>query len=239
MNILKLQFSDGRPDVVGLEEVNTVLRSVGVRASTVCIPEAAKPLLKASLSRAMTEGEQEELIKLFYLNRAELLEQISLAGRVPETPRGGLMSTRQPNVAPYPKIYDMQAIPDDYRATVLETFGRFHVNMAENGVGIDEVMTVVSGGPFTWMFVLPDGVVVRLTVGPATEEMAIRLSYPGMGIHAGYLDAKAGLVVAFAHGPEEFIIHYDEPTAPHAELLNTNPWVDFSGDMPKLLDKAQ
>ncbi|MBD8790995.1 hypothetical protein IFR09_11455 [Pseudomonas syringae] len=66
----------------------------------------------------------------------------------------------------------MLVIPDDYRANVLETFGRFHVNMAENGQGINELMTVVSGGPFIWMFVLPDGVVVRLTVGPASEETA-------------------------------------------------------------------
>lgn len=237
MNIVKLQFSDGRPNAVGLEDVNAVLRSVGVRASTVSIPEAAKPILNASQSRAITEAEQEELIKLFSLNRAQLLEQIELAGRVPETPRGGLLGTRQPGIAPYPKVYDMLAIPDDYRATVLETFGRFHVNMARNGVGIDEVMTVVSGGPFTWMFVLPDAVVVRLTVGPATEETSIRLSYPGMGIHAGYMDAKQGLVVAYAHGPEEFDMHYDEPTAPNPQLLNTNPWVDFSGDMPTLFDK--
>lgn len=237
MNIVKLQFSDGRPNAVGLEEVNAVLRSVGVRASTVSIPDAAKPILKASQSRTVTEAEQEDLIKLFSLNRAELLEQIELAGRVPETPRGGLLSTRQPGVAPYPKVYDMLAIPKEHRAGVLESFGRFHVNMAENGVGIDEVMTVVSGGPFTWMFVLPEGVVVRLTVGPASEETAIRLSYPGMGIHAGYMDAKQGLIVAYAHGPEEFVVHYDEPTAPHANLLNTNPWVDFSGGMPTLFDK--
>lgn len=237
MNIVKLQFSDGRPNAVGLEEVNAILRSVGVRASTVSIPDAAKPILEASKSRPVTEAEQEELTKHFNLNRAELLEQIELAGRVPETPRGGLLGTRQPGVAPYPKVYDMLAIPDDYRANVLETFGRFHVNMAENGQGIDEVMTVVSGGPFTWMFVLPDGVVVRLTVGPASEETAIRLSYPGMGIHAGYMDPKQGLIVAYAHGPEEFLVRYDEPTAPHAELLNTNPWVDFTGDMPSLFDK--
>ena len=51
MNIVKLQFSDGRPNAVGLEEVNAVLRSVGVRASTVSIPDAAKPILKASQSR--------------------------------------------------------------------------------------------------------------------------------------------------------------------------------------------
>ena len=58
-----------------------------------------------------------------------------------------------------------------------------------------------------------------------------------MGIHAGYMDPKQGLIVAYAPGPEEFVVRYDEPTAPHADLLNTNPWVDFSGDMPKLFDK--
>ncbi|MCY1547738.1 hypothetical protein D9M68_838100 [compost metagenome] len=67
----------------------------------------------------------------------------------------------------------------------------------------------------------------------------MRLSYPGMGTHAGYMDPKDGLIVAYAHGPERFVIRFDESTAPNAQLLNTNPWVDFSGEVPKLFPKLQ
>lgn len=84
MNTVKLQFSDGRSDVTGVENVNAVLRSVGVRASTLPIPEEAGPILKASRTRAISEEEQSRLIAIFSLNRAELLEQIRLAGRTPK-----------------------------------------------------------------------------------------------------------------------------------------------------------
>jgi hypothetical protein len=43
--------------------------------------------------------------------------------------------------------------------------------------------------------------------------------------------------VAYAHGPESFTIRFDESSVPHAELLDTNPWVDFSGEVPQLFSK--
>ncbi|WP_180288515.1 hypothetical protein [Variovorax sp. 54] len=53
------------------------------------------------------------------------------------------------------------------------------------------------------------------------------------------MDPKDGLIVAYAHGPERFVIRFDESTAPNAQLLNTNPWVDFSGEVPKLFPKLK
>ncbi|RQR54577.1 hypothetical protein DIE21_06960 [Burkholderia sp. Bp9140] len=239
MNYVKLQFSDGRPDVEGIESVNAILRPVGVRASTVAIPEAAKPILEASVDRAISEDEQSRLIALFNLHRGDLLEQIQLAGRTPEMRRGGFLGTREGDTAPYPKVYDMKALTSEMRTWVLNRYGRLHVNTAEDGIGIDEVMTVVSGGPFTWVFVLPDGVLARLTVFAIDPDgRAVRLSYPGLGMHAGYMDPPQGVIVAFAHGPERFVIRFEEPSVPRAELLNTNAWVDFSGDTPKLRDRV-
>lgn len=238
-HFVTLKFSDGRPGITGIESVNAVLRAVGVRASTVDIPEPAKPILKASLTRPVDEDEQWRLIGLFNLNRADLLEQVQLAGRTPEMHRGGFLDTREGDTAPYPKVYDMKALAPDVHTWVLNRYGRLHVNSADNGLGIDEVMTVVSGGPFTWMFVLPDGVVARLTVEEIVESgPAIRLSYPGIGIHAGWMEPKQGLIVAFAHGPESFTIRFDEQSVANAVLLDTNPWVDFSCEVPRLCDKV-
>jgi hypothetical protein len=59
-----------------------------------------------------------------------------------------------------------------------------------------------------------------------------------MGMHAGWMEPKQGLVVAFAHGPESFTIRFDEPSAANAVLLNTNPWVNFSSEVPQLYDKV-
>ena len=98
-------------------------------------------------------------------------------------------------------------------------------------------MTIVSGGPWTWFFLLPDDVVGKLTLGHVgLDGPGWRISYPGLGPHGGYLDAEYGLVVAYAHGPENFVMRYVEPSVMGAELLGTNPWIDLSGDTPKLLD---
>lgn len=239
-DVVKLQFSDGRSNVTGVENVNAVLRAIGVRASTLPIPYEAKPIINASVTRPTTAEEQNNLIKIFYLHRGQLLEQIELAGRTPVAPRGGYLGTREGNTAPYPKVYDMKALSPEVHKDVLKRYGTLHVNSSDNGMGLDEVMTVVSGGPFTWVYVLPNGVLARLTVehvGP--NDQAVRLSYPGLGMHAGYMEPQNGLIVAFAHGPESFMIRYEEPSVPHAELLNTNAWVDFSGEMPKLKDKVR
>ncbi|AEG71833.1 hypothetical protein [Ralstonia solanacearum] len=239
-DIVKLQFSDGRDNVAGVENVNAVLHSIGVHASTLPIPEEAKPILKASQTRAIRDEEQRKLISIFNLHRGQLLEQVQLAGRTPVAPRGGYLSTTELDTPPYPKVYDMMALTPEVHKTVLNKYGRLHVNTSDNGMGIDEVMTVVSGGPFTWVFVMPDGVLARLTVDRVSlGDPAIRLSYPGLGMHAGYMDPKQGVIVAFAHGPKNFVMRYEEPSVPHAELLGTNAWVDFSGDMPKLRDQVK
>lgn len=240
MDFVKLQFSDGRPNVEGIESVNAVLRAVGVRTSTIAIPDEAKPILKASLTRATTEDEQNQLLSIFAMNRADLLEQIELAGRTPEVHRGGYLGTREGDTPPYPKIYDMKTLTSDMHNWALNRYGRLHVNTSDNGAGIDEVMTVVSGGAFTWMYVLPDGVLARLTVNEINAEgPAVRLSYPGIKMHAGYMEPLQGIIVAYAHGPESFTIRFEEASVAHSGLLNTNAWVDFSGETPQLFDKVK
>lgn len=234
---LKLAYSDGRAVTTGVDNVNAVLRAVGVRVSTLPLPEAALPILKISQTRAVTQEEADELMPHFSLHRGQLLDEISKAGRKPEAHRGGYLSTSEEGVAPYPKVYDMKAMTPEVMAFLQEKFGKLHVNSAENGVGIDEVMTIVSGGPWTWFFSLPDNVVGKLTLGHVgLDGQAWRISYPGLGPHGGYLDSEYGLVVAYAHGPKNFVMRYEEPSVEGTELLNTNPWIDLSGETPKLLD---
>ncbi len=236
---LTLSYSDGKPVTEGLDNVNAVLRSVGVRVSTLPLPKAATPLLKISQTRALTPEEGTELLSFFPLHRGELLDEIRKAGRKPEVHRGGFLSTSEVGVPPYPKVYDMKALTPEVMAFLQEKFGKLHVNSAENGMGIDEVMTIVSGGPWTWFFVLPDNVIGKLTFGHVgLEGPGWRISYPGLGPHGGYLDAEYGLVVAYAHGPKNFVMRYEEPSVSGAHLLGTNSWIDFSGTTPKLLDSV-
>jgi len=234
---IKLSFSDGTPAASGLDEINKVLRSVGVHVTLVPLPSAAKPILKSSRSRAINPAETAELISLFSLHRGELLNVISEAGRTPEAHRGGYLSTSEEGVPPYPKVYDMQAMTPEVKAFLQDKFGKLHVNSAENGMGIDEVMTIVSGGPWTWFFLLPDDVVGKLSLGfVGIDGAGWRISYPGLGPHGGYLDSEHGLVVAHAHGPQQFVMRYVEPSVRGAKTLGTNSWIDFSGEVPRLLD---
>ncbi len=234
---LTLSYSDGRPVTTGVDNVNAVLYSVGVRVSTLPLPEEATPILKTSQTRAINPDEATKLLSIFSLHRGELLDQISKAGRKPEAHRGGFLSTSEGGNAPYPKVYDMRSMTPEVVAWVQDKFGRLHVNSADNGVGIDEVMTIVSGGPWVWFFALPNDVVGKLTLGHVgLDGQAWRISYPGLGPHGAYLDPEYGLVVAYAHGPEEFVIRYEEPSVEGTKLLNTNPWIELSGETPKLLD---
>lgn len=235
--VLILSYSNGKARTVGIDQVNEVLRQVGVMVSQVAIPQAAKPILDASKNRPISQIESEKLISLFSLHRGDLLEQIEKAGREPEAHRGGFLSTSEIGVAPYPKVYDMKAMSPEIVQYLQAKFGKLHVNSADNGQGIDEVMTIVSGGEWTWFFTLPNDVVGKLTLGYVPSDgNAWRISYPGLGPHGGFLDAPYGLVVAYAHGPENFVMRYEEPSIQGTNTLGGNPWIDLSGDVPKLLD---
>ncbi|NQZ91509.1 MAG: hypothetical protein HRT97_04100 [Moritella sp.] len=234
---LTLSYSDARTDTRGVEKVNAVLRTVGVHVSTLPLPEEATPLLEASKTRALTAEEGAQLITHFSLDRGQLLDIVSEAGRKPEMHRGGFLSISEEGVAPYPKVYDMNAMSPEVEAFLQEKFGKLHINMADSGAGIDEVMTIVSGGPWTWFFLLPDNIIGKLTLGHVSiDGHAWRISYPGMVPHGGFLDPEYGLVVAYAHGPKKFVMRYEEPSIEGAEMLGTNSWIDLTGKTPKLLD---
>lgn len=235
-NQIALHRSDGTAPAIGLGAVNAALSQVGVRVSRVSIPNGARHLLRTSKMRALKSTEADDLIRWFHLDRRELLQEIVNAGRSPAMPRGGFLRTSEVDVPPYPKVYDMQAL-DDQTVTYLQAkFGRLHVNSSDSGVGIDEVMTIVSGGPYTWFFVLEDNVVGKLRLGTVEETgKAWRISYPGLVPHGGYFDAADGLVVAYAHGPKHFVMRYEDPSVKGFESLGDNPWIDFSSDTPRLL----
>lgn len=237
---IRLSFSDGRPAVNGVEAVNSHLLQVGVRVSEVEVPNESRSLIARSRARALKADEQGELLRIFSLDRKALLDEIALAGRRPAVDGGGALSISEKNVPPYPKIYDMKAIDQKTVAFLMWKFGKLHVNSAESGVGIDEVMTIISGGPFTWFFALHDGTVAKVRFSAVNDgDRAWRISYPGKGIHGGYFDAPHGLVVAHAHGPQTFVMRYEDATAKSSNLLNDNPWIDFSATPPQLLDRPR
>lgn len=234
-NAVTLSHLDGHPAETGIENVNRLLRQIGVRISEVPIPPDARPILEASRTRAISDDETKQIGALFAMHRGQLLEEISNAGRQPEAHRGGNLSTSEIGDAPYPKVFDMKAIPANILYAVQAKYAKLHVNTSDDGFGIDEVMTVVYGGPWTWFFRLANGEIVKLSVGPVDGTgNALRLSYSGLVPHAAFLSAPYGLTVAYAHGPKHFVMRYDDPGVAGAEVLGTNPWINFTDDRPKL-----
>ncbi|WP_278354086.1 hypothetical protein [Chryseobacterium gleum] len=222
---------------MGFEKANKVLSQIGVHASLIDIPKEVKPVLEISSRRALTAEETKTVSSYFSMDRKSLMEQVKLAGRTPVVEGGGSLGTIEVGNVPYPKVYDMMSWSAQGQADGLRKYGTFHVNSSDDGIGIDEVMTVVAGGSFTWFFVLPDNTMIQLTVKRiGKKDKAVRLSYPGLGIHAGYMNPKDGLIVAYAHGPKDFVMRYESPGIRGEKYLGTNPWVDFSTPRPTIID---
>lgn len=227
--IARLSFSDGRASLTDLSQINDVLRTVGVHLSTIELPEASIPLLESSARAPLSQEESAKVLALFELSREEVLEQVRLAGRVPVLPEGGSMTTGEANVAPYPKVYDLRSMSPQDRLSARDKFARLHVNSTDAGIGVDEVMTLVAGGPWTWYFLLNDNVVVELHMARVeTKGRGWRLSYPGLTPHGGHFHAESGLCVAQITGPQVWTMRYESPGLAGEQLLGTNPWIDFN-----------
>lgn len=224
-----LKFSDGRPSLSDLVAINEVLETAGVRLSRVDLPMAARPLLQASASGRLSDEDKERLLDLFSLTREEILAAARAAGREPVVPGGGSLSSGEVGVPPYPKIYDLRSMRPDDRLQARDKFARLHVNSTEEGVGVDEVMTLVAGGPWTWYFLVDSDGVVELEMSRVDPEgPGWRLSYPGLTPHGGHFHAVDGLCVAYITGPAVWQMRYEAPGLAGAEMLGENPWIDFS-----------
>lgn len=225
-----LRYSDGRPSLRDLAAINRVLKTVGVRLSRVEIPAAARPLAEASAKAPLSHEQKQRLLDVFALTRDDVLKEVRAAGRRPVIPGGGSMTSGEANVPPYPKVYDLRAMQPQERIDAREKFARLHVNSADDGTGVDEVMTLVAGGPWTWYFLLEDGTVAELRMSRvAASGSGWRISYPGLTPHGGHFHAEDGLVVAYITGPSTWTMRYEAPGIAGASMLGKNPWIDFNG----------
>ena len=234
LEVTTLSFSDNRQSVTDFNAINETLKTAGVRLSRLALPAEASPILKLSTTSKLNEEQISNLLKIFSLTRKDLLDQISIAGRKPVVSGGGSLSTGEVDVAPYPKIYDMKAMSPQDHIYVQNKFGKLHVNSADSGEGVDEVMTLVSGGPWTWYFLLKDNVVAKLSLSRIQPNgPGWRLSYPGLTPHGAYMDAEDGICIAYIIGPKTWVMRYDAPKIEGAKMLGKNPWIDFSNNRVK------
>lgn len=224
-----LKFSDGRAILSHLPAINHVLTTVGVRLETVELPASGRRLLESSTMAPLTQTETSQLLDIFALSSQDIVALTRDAGREPVIASGGSMSTGEIGVPPYPKVYDLKSMGPNDRLAARDKFARLHVNSTDDGVGVDEVMTLVAGGPWTWYFLLKDDVVVELQMSRVgTSGPGWRLIYPGLTPHGGHFHAEDGLCVAYVTGPEVWKMRYEQPGIPGSRMLGKNPWIDFT-----------
>lgn len=235
----RLDFSSGRKCLSGLAPVNQELMKIGVRVSIVPLITESLEILTLSTAKdcsAISQNQKDTLLRFYALDRSALLEQIALAGRQPAVPRGGELVTAEKGVPAYPKIYDLRSMGLQGQAQAQFKFGRFHFNSSASGTGVDEVMTLVSGGPWTWFFAnVRESEMMKLTLGYVQVSIgAIRLSYPGLNPHGAFMrslplanGSEGGLCIAHIHGPGEWLMQYAD--------VGDNPWCDFSDSSRPIL----
>lgn len=208
---IELEFSDGKAALKGVENIGAINAALSVVGAGVWPLDlsAAPDRLKVFIAQSvMTAAEIERLRSHFLLSRERLLETLDLAGRTPNVPGGGTLETKVANQDyGYPQIWTVHADTDYGR------FDRFHVNVAEDGTGVDEVLQMLSGDGVVVHLKVPDGGVLTLRLDCPGREQGWLITYDGGRPHIGSLSsASPGTkLVVQAFGPPVWSLSYDIP----------------------------
>jgi len=205
MTGLRLEASGSPVVATTLADVNrelTVVRSKVWPLDLQGAPAAVRRLLaKPTLDAAETAT----IMDHFLLSRERLLAIIAEAGRAPNVPGGGALSTQVDSHGySYPQLWLVQDGTDYSR------FDRFHVNTADDGTGVDEVLQLLSGAGIVIRHRLPDGNVLALHVGCPNSDAGWLVTYDGGHPHIGSLSsARPGTkALVQAIGPPRWSVRY-------------------------------
>jgi hypothetical protein len=204
---VRLEFSDGRAPLTSVADVNHAMVDVGSRVWPLDLHGAPSEVRRLLMQAALTEAEAERVKAHFLLPRQRLLEVIEGAGRKPHVPGGGELTTiASTHGYAYPQLWVVQN-DLDYRR-----FDRFHVNAAEDGTGVDEVLQVLSGSRVMIVQRVPGGGVLTLHLDCSRQGAGWLVTYDGGNPHIGSLSrAEPGTkVLAQVIGPARWVIRYED-----------------------------
>lgn len=202
---LRLERADG-PALAEIGAVNAALARFGAKVSPLDLRTAA-PDIRALLARpTLAPAEAERIEAALLLPRAALLETIADAGRAPHVPGGGALETEIANHGyAYPQLFVVEAGADYSR------FDRFHVNVAEDGTAVDEVMQILAGGGVRILQRLPGEAPATLTLDCPSADRGWTVAYDGGVSHIGSMSAAAPgtKTLMQAIGPARWTMRYD------------------------------
>jgi hypothetical protein len=188
----------------GAAAANAALTVFGTRIWPVdltAVSYAVRSLLKRP---DLTAAESAQVRDSFLLSRGRLLEIIAASGRTPTVLGGGELNTLDTaNNVLYPQLYIVEPGVDYSR------FDRLHENTSDDGVSIDEVMLILSGGGVRLIQRLPDGTMATLLLTCVDGSTGWMVSYGGYPHIGSFTGAEPGTkVLVQAIGPARWQARY-------------------------------
>ena len=202
---LHLERGDGFA-LVEIGAVNAALARFGARVWPLDLGGVAPDIRNLLAQPTLDAAEVERIKAALLLSREALLAKLAEAGRSPHVPGGGALETAVANHGySYPQLFVVEAGADYTR------FDRFHVNVAEDDTGVDEVMQILSGGGVRILQRLPDGEPVTLTLDCPAAEQGWTVTYDGAVPHIGSMSSAAPGTKALMQvfGPARWTMRYD------------------------------
>jgi hypothetical protein len=200
-----LKFSDGQPALTDLEKINAVLAEIGSGVWPLDLSGSPDHIQRLLRQPALTETEAEQVRTHFLLPRKRLLEIIAVAGRQPNVPGGGELTTFVSNYGySYPQLVVVQGNEDFSR------FDRFHVNVSEDGTAVDEVAQMLWGRGLVIRHRLSSGVILTMRLDCPRELSGWLVTHNGGKPHIGSLSQATPGTKCLVQviGPAQWVMHY-------------------------------
>lgn len=205
---IRLEFSDGHPALIGIENIDAISAALSTLGAGVWPLDlsAAPPTIRALIAQPdLSDAEKTNLLDHFLLPRERLMETLVAAGRDPNVAGGGALETGVANQDyGYPQLWTVRADTDYTR------FDRFHINVSDEGVGVDEVLQMLSGNGVVVHLQTPDGSVLTLRLDCPCEGQGWLITYDGGRPHIGSLSraSPGAKLVVQAFGPPVWSLSY-------------------------------
>jgi hypothetical protein len=204
---IRLEFSDNRQSLTDVAEINAVLAEIGSGVWSLDLSGVPDDIQRLLRKPTLTEAEAEQVRTHFLLPRERLLEIITAAGRQPNVPGGGELTTFVSNQGySYPQLWIMQGDEDYSR------FDRFHVNVSEDGTAVDEVAQMLWGRGLVIRHHLPSGVILTMRLDCPRELSGWLITHDGGKPHIGtFSQASPGTkCLVQVIGPAQWAMRYED-----------------------------
>ena len=190
-----------------LPDIQAELNQIGVGVWPLRLDDVPDDIRRLLGQANLTDAETARLRDFFLLSRARLLEIVVASGRRPNVEGGGALETSVLNQGDsYPWLLVVQGGVDYTR------FDRFHVNISEDGIGVDQVLQMISGQGGVVRVRQTDGTIYNLRLDCPSDSACWMFSYDGGQSHIGSLSsASPGTkLVVQAFGPAQWAIQYTD-----------------------------